>query len=122
MALIEMKYSSSRDYGLSERPSTGLTRLFRPKLSYLRTFYMVFGNKYSNLNLKENFKRDALIDAEDGGYIRYMSSCSDEITILLPSPVVSDASTSMSDSERSFSVKGTRQMLILNDFFSSFVF
>ena len=70
-----------------------------------------------DFDLKENFKRDALIHEENGGYIRYMSSCSDEITILLPSPVVSDASTSMSDSERSSSVKGTRQMLILNDFF-----
>ena len=48
-------------------------------------------NKHDTYDLTQNFKRDALIDEDDNpyGYIKYISSCSDEITILLPSPVVS---------------------------------
>ena len=46
-------------------------------------------------DLTENYKRDALIDEDDNpfGYIRYISSGSDEITLLLPSPEVSEGSS-----------------------------
>ena len=63
------------------------------------------------------------IDEDDNpfGYIRYMSSCSgDEITLLLPSPVVSEGSeqntlsysqeSSVIDSDEN--TKGTRNVLL----------
>ena len=89
-----------------------------------------------DLNIVEDenpyFKRDALnmmnIDEDDNpfGYIRYMSSCSgDEITLLLPSPVVSEGSESDKSEQNTLSysqessvidsdenTKGTRNVLL----------
>ena len=90
-----------------------------------------FNNEYTDsCDLTENFKRDALnIDEDDNpfGYIRYMSSCSgDEITLLLPSPVVSDGSESEESEQNALSysqessvidsdkkTKGTRNVLFI---------
>ena len=87
-----------------------------------------FNNEFTDsCDLTENVKRDALnmmnIDEDDNpfGYIRYMSSCSgDEITLLLPSPVVSEGSeqntlsysqeSSVIDSDEN--TKGTRNVLL----------
>ena len=88
-----------------------------------------FNNEFTDsCDLTENFKRDALnIDEDDNpfGYIRYMSSSSgDEITLLLPSPVVSDGSESEKSEQNTLSysqesvlhsdekTKGTRKIFL----------
>ena len=140
LSLLDIKDLTKQNYTTDDQTlSPWQLRRYRNQVFFNNEFTdscdLTENVKRDALNIDEDdnpyFKRDALnmmnIDEDDNpfGYIRYMSSCSgDEITLLLPSPVVSEGSESdkseqntLSNSQESVvdsdeNTKGIRNVLL----------